>query len=148
METLRISSKVRAFLGDLLKLQKNVEFGPPGGITPRPGLGPPPPGGVHPPQAEMAQRRRRGGVYLLVLPLKGDSHTFEGVCFNSRHPGPWRAWKGGSEPRLLTPDPRDPLDPRDPRMNSKWLKLAFLEYLVTRVTLRRNVILLFHGPLI
>ncbi len=49
---------------------------------------------------------------------------FEGVCLNSRHLGPRRAWKGGSEPRLLTPDPWDPLDPVDPvapRMNSKWL---------------------------
>ena len=41
---------------------------------------------------------------------------------NSRHPGPRRVWKGGSEPRLLTPDNRDPLDPWDPaerRMSSK-----------------------------
>ena len=35
---------------------------------------------------------------------------FEGVCFNSRHPGPRRAWKGGSEQQLMTPDPRDPQD--------------------------------------
>ena len=33
---------------------------------------------------------------------------------NSRHPGPRRVWKGGSEPRLLTPDYRDPVDPGDP----------------------------------
>ena len=28
---------------------------------------------------------------------------FEGVCFNSRHPGPRRAWKGGSEPQFMGP---------------------------------------------
>ena len=32
---------------------------------------------------------------------------------NSRHPDPRRVWKGGSEPRLLTPDNRDPVDPLD-----------------------------------
>ena len=37
---------------------------------------------------------------------------------NSRHPGPRRVWKGGSEPRLLTPDPRDNRDPRESRMSS------------------------------
>ena len=34
--------------------------------------------------------------------------------FNSRHPGPRRVWKGGSEQQLMTPDPVDPLDPVDP----------------------------------
>ncbi len=29
-----------------------------------------------------------------------------GSLFNSRHPDPWRAWKAGCEPRLLTPLPR------------------------------------------
>ena len=36
---------------------------------------------------------------------------FESVCFNSHHSGPRRAWKGGSEQQLMTPDPRDPGDP-------------------------------------
>ena len=67
------------------------------------------------------------------------STLFEGVCFNSRHPGPWRAWKGGSEPRLLTPDPEDPGDPGDPRMNSKWCKFIVFTAKVTRATLRCNV---------
>ncbi len=35
-------------------------------------------------------------------------HLREFECFNSRHPGPWRAWKGGSELRLLTSDPWGP----------------------------------------
>ena len=40
--------------------------------------------------------------------------SFEGVCFNSRHPGPRRVWKGGSEEQLLPPLPEDPEDPEDP----------------------------------
>ena len=53
--------------------------------------------------------------------------------FNSRHPGPRRVWKGGSEQQLMTPDNRDPLDPLDPldpvdpvdpEMNSKWIDFA------------------------
>ncbi len=41
---------------------------------------------------------------------------FEGVCLNSRHPGPRRVWKGGSEQQSMTPDPGDP------GMNSKSCK--------------------------
>ena len=33
---------------------------------------------------------------------------------NSRHPGPRRVWKGGSDSPGLTPFPLDPLDPLDP----------------------------------
>ena len=39
---------------------------------------------------------------------------------NYRHPGPRRVWKGGPEPRLLTPDP---VDPGDPLMSSKLLQI-------------------------
>ena len=77
---------------------------------------------------------------LLAQPFKAMGVVlFEGVCFNSHHLGPRRAWKGGSEPQLLTPDPRDP------RMNSKSCKFVvfLLRYLVTRVTLRCNVFLTF-----
>ena len=55
---------------------------------------------------------------------------------NSRHPGPRRAWKGGSESRLLTPDPVDPSDSagsasvsqsgRSPRRNTTFLKKSRL----------------------
>jgi hypothetical protein len=51
--------------------------------------------------------------------------SFEGVCVNSRHHDPRRAWKGSPESRLMTPDPADPLDPLgpvdpvDPGMSSK-----------------------------
>ncbi len=38
----------------------------------------------------------------------------EGVCFNYRHPGPRRVWKGGSDLQLMTAFPGDPLDPLDP----------------------------------
>ena len=46
--------------------------------------------------------------------------------FNSRHPGPRRVWKGGSEPRLLTPDPVAPLAPVAPVANSKIVQLAVI----------------------
>ena len=36
---------------------------------------------------------------------------FEGVCVNSRHPGPRRVWKVGSGAHLLPPLWLDPLDP-------------------------------------
>ena len=49
-------------------------------------------------------------------------HYLRGFVWNSRHPDPRRAWKGGPEPRLLTPDPLDPLDPADPAMSSKSAK--------------------------
>ena len=38
---------------------------------------------------------------------------FEGVCVNYRHPDPRRVRKGGSELRLLTPDPGDWRDWRE-----------------------------------
>ncbi len=64
--------------------------------------------------------RRFVNMYLCVF-----THLlFEGVCFNSHHPGPRRAWKGGSELRLLTPDPRDTEDLRDPQMRSKSCKFS------------------------
>ncbi len=49
---------------------------------------------------------------------KTPSHTIytgiRGSLFNYRHPDPRRAWKGGSEQQLMTPDPGDPQDPEDP----------------------------------
>ena len=42
---------------------------------------------------------------------------------NSRHPGPRRVWKGGSEPQLLTPDNRESRDPRDPEVNPFWAEI-------------------------
>ena len=42
---------------------------------------------------------------------------------NSRHPGPRRVWKGGSELQLMTPDCGNPLDPADPAMNTFLLQL-------------------------
>ena len=44
--------------------------------------------------------------------------------FNYRHPGPRRVWKGGPEPRLLTPDLADRADPVDPLMSSKIAPIA------------------------
>ena len=43
-------------------------------------------------------------------PQELNNISFEGVCVNYRHPGHRRAWKGGSEPQLLTPLPRDRAD--------------------------------------
>ena len=40
---------------------------------------------------------------------------------NSRHPGPRRVWKVGSEQQLLPPHNRDPLDPLE---NSERLDLV------------------------
>ena len=57
-----------------------------------------------------------------------DFHRFSfwvTFAYNSRHPDPQRAWKGGPQLRLLTPDPVDPVDPAeraDPRMSSKSAK--------------------------
>ena len=51
------------------------------------------------------------------------AHTsFEGVCLTHVILAPGACW-GGSEQRLLTPDPADPLDPvdpADPRMSSRF----------------------------
>ncbi len=49
---------------------------------------------------------------------------------------PRRAWKGGSEQRVMPPlpgDPGDPRDPREPRINLNFLHLFTAK--VTRVTL-------------
>ena len=40
---------------------------------------------------------------------------------NSRHPGPRRVWKVGSEQQLLPPLPGNPRDPVDPVENSERL---------------------------
>ena len=53
-----------------------------------------------------SKRSSKSGKY------KKSKYSFEGVCFNSRHPGPRRVWKGGSEEQLLPPLPEDPLDQR------------------------------------
>ncbi len=42
------------------------------------------------------------------LLTKSITTSFEGVYFNSRHPGPRRAWKGGSEQQWMTPLRRHP----------------------------------------
>ncbi len=66
---------------------------------------------------------------------------FEGVCFNSHHLGPRRAWKGGSEQQLMTPDWRDPVHPLDLVDPGDELQIVqiclFLLHFVTRVTLWR-----------
>ena len=41
----------------------------------------------------------------LSLPLLGIEDPDDGVSYNSRHPGPGREWKIGSEQRLLPPLP-------------------------------------------
>ncbi len=53
-------------------------------------------------------------MILVDLGFTLGSILFEGVCLNSRHPGPRRVWKGGSELHSMTPDPRNPGDPWDP----------------------------------
>ncbi len=74
-------------------------------------------------------------------------NLFEGVCFNSRHPGPRRVWKGGSEQQLMTPDLGDPLAAPDECQIVQ--KPRVFTAKVTRVTLWCNVFfLLFHTPLI
>ena len=49
-----------------------------------------------------------------LVHVNTDTVNLREFVLNSRHPDPRRVWKGGSEPRLLTPDPEDPLDPADP----------------------------------
>ena len=52
---------------------------------------------------------------------------FEGVCFNSRHPGPRRVWKVGSGAHLLPPlpgNPGNPGNPGDPVENNGRLDFA------------------------
>ena len=52
--------------------------------------------------------------------------------FNSRHPGPRRVWKGGSEPQFTTSLCRDPVDPVDRVVCSKLVfrvRKALLFYL-------------------
>ncbi len=46
---------------------------------------------------------------------RDQSASLREFVLNSHHPDPRRAWKGGSEPRLLPPDPVDPVDPLDRR---------------------------------
>ena len=46
-----------------------------------------------------------------VCPTPSLTQSFEGVC-NYRHPCPRRVCRGGSEPQLLPPFPRDPTDSR------------------------------------
>ena len=66
--------------------------------------------------------------YTLDICYKYAESYLEGVCVNSRHPGPRRVWKVGSGARLLPPlpldwldpaDPADPVDPVDPVKNSE-----------------------------
>ena len=58
---------------------------------------------------------------------------------NSRHPDPRCVWKGGSEPRLMTPDCLDPLDPVDPvdpvdlRMSSSGVSPASVSAAIVRM---------------
>ncbi len=54
--------------------------------------------------------------FVLTRQIGGFNNMFNlrGFVWNSRHLDPWRAWKGGSESRLLPPHPLDPLDPADP----------------------------------
>ncbi len=75
---------------------------------------------------------------------------FEGVCFNSCHPGPRRVWKGGSEPQLLTPDPGDP-----GIWGIRWLRWRVPKSLFwsnapslfAKVVLSRDVFLTFADPI-
>ena len=65
--------------------------------------------------------------------------------FNSRNPDPRRAWKGGSEPQLLTPDLRIRRIRRIPGMSSKPM-ILFGAVLKTnaRVMLRAPALCLFY----
>ncbi len=72
-----------------------------------------------------------------------------GSLFNSRHPDPRRAWKGGSEPRLLPPLLRDPQDCVDLGTNSKWCKfIVFYSTWWLGWNSGAFCFLLFQGPLL
>ncbi len=47
--------------------------------------------------------------------------SFEGVCFNSRHPGPRRVWKGGSEQRPVASIPGHPRHRRECSKSCKFI---------------------------
>ncbi len=100
---------------------------------------------------EIPQRRPRS---FLAAPHWGRRHGAQPglreFVWNSRHPDPQRAWKGGSEPRLLPPHPLDPADPLDRRNEFQIVQIhcAFTAK-ATRVTLRCNDFFnVFHGPLV
>ena len=63
--------------------------------------------------------------------------------FNSRHPDPRRACWGGSEQRLLTPDPADPADCSGSAGSADEFQIVYFPYVFTakmaRLTLRCNV---------
>ncbi len=77
------------------------------------------------------QRKTKAVSYVIhTLPrhnlLKTATRTnyLREFVLNSRHPDPRRAWKGGSEPRLLPPDLVDPLDPLDRRTEFQIMQIC------------------------
>ncbi len=46
--------------------------------------------------------------------INNNNNNLREFGLNSRHPGPLRVWKGGSELQFTMSFPRDPLDPLDP----------------------------------
>ena len=69
--------------------------------------------------------------------------SFEGVCYNCRHPDPRRVL-GRCRAAVRGPDPLDPGESGDVIIFARFRYV--LQYLVTRVTLRCNVFLTCSYP--